>query len=81
MYEPFVEFILGVRINNILAIRKWLPTVRAMFPMLRELWRHFEKGFLGAETLLYRLGSAILQYCDDPSSLLPGAGGVPERSF
>ena len=53
MDEPFVVFIIGMRINNFFAVRKWFPTVRAMFPMLRELYRHPEKGFLGAETFLY----------------------------
>jgi hypothetical protein len=62
MDEPFVVFIIGMRINNIFAVRKWFPAVRAMFPMLRELYRHTEKGFLGAETLLYWLGPALLQY-------------------
>ncbi len=62
MDEPFVVFIIGMRINKLLAIRKWLPTVRAMGPMLRELYRHPEKGFLGAEFFLYWRGPAILQY-------------------
>ena len=62
MEEPFVVFIIGMRINRPLAVRKWFPTVRAMGPMLEELYRHPEKGFLGAEFFLYRWGPAILQY-------------------
>lgn len=62
MDEPFVVFIIGMRINNLLAVRKWLPTARAMGPMLKELYQHPEKGFLGAEFLLYWRGPAILQY-------------------
>ncbi len=34
-----------MRINRPLAIRKWLPTVRARGPMLRELNKHPEKSF------------------------------------
>lgn len=60
--EPFVVFIIGMRINNLFAVRRWLPTVRAMGPMLRELYRHPEKGFLGAEFFLYWRGPAIVQY-------------------
>lgn len=60
--EPFVVFIIGMRINRPLAIRKWLPTLRAMGPMLRELYRHPEKGFLGAEFFFYWPGVAVLQY-------------------
>jgi hypothetical protein len=62
MDEPFVVFVIGMRINRPLAIGKWLPTARAMGPMLRELYRHPGKGFLGAEFFLYRWGPAIVQY-------------------
>ncbi|CAA9446027.1 MAG: hypothetical protein AVDCRST_MAG14-425 [uncultured Rubrobacteraceae bacterium] len=62
MDEPFVVFMIGMRINRLLAIRKWLPTTRAMGPMLRELYKHPEKGFLGAEFFFYWPGVAILQY-------------------
>ena len=58
--EPFVVFIIGMRINRPLAIGKWLPTVRAMGPMLKELYSHPEKGFLGGE--FFRWGPAIVQY-------------------
>lgn len=60
--EPFVVFIIGMRINNLLAVRKWLPTVRAMGPMLKELYAHPEKGFLGSEFFLYWRGPALVQY-------------------
>src|SRR4028119_810000 len=62
MDEPFVVFVIGMRINRPLALRKWLPTARAMPPMLKELYKHPEKGFLGAEFFLYRWGPAIVQY-------------------
>ena len=60
--EPFVVFLIGMRINRPLAIGKWLPTARAMGPMLRELYRHPEKGFLGGEFFFYLWGPAVLQY-------------------
>jgi hypothetical protein len=60
--EPFVVFIIGMRINNLFAVRKWLPTFRAMGPMLRELYKHPEKGFLGGEFFLYGRGPALVQY-------------------
>jgi hypothetical protein len=31
-----------MRINNLFAVRKWLPTLRAMGPMLNELYQHPE---------------------------------------
>ena len=62
MDDPFVVFIIGMRINRVFAFKKWVPTMRAMGPMLRELYRHPEKGFLGGEFFLYRRGPALIQY-------------------
>lgn len=60
--ESLAVFVIGLRVNNLLAVRKWLPTTRAMGPMLRELYAHPEKGFLGAETFVYWRGVAMIQY-------------------
>jgi hypothetical protein len=42
-----------MRINKFFAFKTWVPTARAMGPMLRELYQHPEKGFLGGEFFLY----------------------------
>ncbi|MGH3089949.1 MAG: DUF4188 domain-containing protein [Rubrobacteraceae bacterium] len=60
--EPFVVFMIGMRINKFFAFGKWVPTARAMGPMLKELHRNPERGFLGAETFLYWPGIALVQY-------------------
>lgn len=44
---PLVVFLIGVRINNWLRWREWLPVVRAMNPMISYLYQHPESGFLG----------------------------------
>ncbi len=62
MDEPFAVFMIGMRINRLFAVRQWLPTLRAMGPMLKELYQHPEKGFLGGEFFLYWRGPAIVQY-------------------
>jgi hypothetical protein len=62
MDEPFVVFLIGMRINRPLAVGRWLPTARAMMPMLRELYSHPEKGFLGGEFFFYGRGPALVQY-------------------
>jgi hypothetical protein len=59
---PFVVFLIGMRINRIFALRKWLPTARAMTAMLSALIRHPEKGFLGAQPILYWRGIGLIQY-------------------
>ncbi len=51
-----------MRINKLFAVNKWVPTIRAMGPMLRELYKHPEKGFLGGEFFLYWRGPALVQY-------------------
>lgn len=59
---PFVVFIIGMRVNRFFAFRKWIPTAMAMGPMLRTLYEHPEKGFLGAQTYLNWRGVTIVQY-------------------
>lgn len=46
---PFVVFLIGMRINRLWKFWEWWPVATAMVPMLRELYTHPEKGFLGAE--------------------------------
>ncbi|MEL6163249.1 MAG: DUF4188 domain-containing protein [Cyanobacteria bacterium J06628_3] len=60
--EPFVVFLIGMRINKIFALNKWLPIAMAMKPMLKTLYKHPEKGFLGGETFLYSRGVGLIQY-------------------
>lgn len=60
--EPFAVFMIGLRINHFFDFGSWVPTARAMGPMLKELYAHPEKGFLGAEYFLYSRGPAVVQY-------------------
>ncbi|MBW4688519.1 MAG: DUF4188 domain-containing protein [Komarekiella atlantica HA4396-MV6] len=60
--EPFVVFLIGMRINKFFAFSKWIPTARAMSPMLRSLQQNPDKGFLGGETFIYWRGVGLLQY-------------------
>jgi hypothetical protein len=58
----FVVFIIGMRINNLLAVNKWLPVSRAMPRMLQELYRQPELGFLHAEYFVSWRNVMTLQY-------------------
>ncbi|MEH1835762.1 MAG: DUF4188 domain-containing protein [Nostoc sp.] len=60
--EPFVVFLIGMRINKFFAFSKWIPTARAMSPMLRSLNQNPEKGFLGGERFIYPRGVGLIQY-------------------
>jgi hypothetical protein len=60
--ESYVVFLIGMRINRLLAVRKWTQVARSMGPMLRELYAHPELGFLSTEYLLNWRGVTLLQY-------------------
>ena len=62
MDEPFVVFLIGMRVNRPLAFGKWIATARAMGPMVRELQQHPQKGLLGVEQFFYWPGAALVQY-------------------
>ena len=44
----FVVFLIGMRINKLWKVWKWLPVFLAMPRMLRELEQNADSGFLGA---------------------------------
>lgn len=60
--DSFVVFIIGMRINRLLSFTKWIPTVWAMGPMLRELHQHTKYGFLSFETYFNWRGITLVQY-------------------
>jgi hypothetical protein len=60
--EPFVVFLIGMRINKLWAVHKWLPVVMAMAPMVSTLYRHPEKGFLGGYTTIGSGGPVMVQF-------------------
>ncbi len=60
--EPFVVFLIGMRINKFFAFRKWIAVAKAMGPMLRTLYQHPEKGFLGAQGFFNLRGPVLIQY-------------------
>ena len=48
--EPFVVFLIGMRINQLRAVHKWMPVAAAMPAMLKVLESNPAKGLLGVET-------------------------------
>ncbi len=60
--DSFVIFIIGVRINNLLAIHKWLPVTLAMSPMLQELYQDKSLGLMHASFHFGLRGISIVQY-------------------
>ncbi|MEV4925317.1 DUF4188 domain-containing protein [Streptomyces roseoverticillatus] len=66
-----VVFLIGMRINRWRAVRHWLPTLRAMPRMLKELSRDENSGLLGFQALA---GSprdrTVVQYWESREKLL-----------
>ena len=59
---PFVVFVIGFRVNRLLAINKWLPVAKAMGPMLKELYAKPSLGFLAGFPSIYWRGVMLTQY-------------------
>ena len=58
----FVVFLIGMRINRLWKIGKWLPVVRAMPRMVAELGRQPELGLLHARTQFGLPDLMMVQY-------------------
>ena len=67
--EPFVVFLIGMRINKWWRIDKWWPAASAMYPMLVTLFTHPEKGFLHGEFFWNFSGPAVIQYWESFDAL------------
>jgi hypothetical protein len=59
--EPFVVLLIGMRINKLWHVHRWLPLVFQMGRMLRELHTNRAKGFLGGKTWFGRT-TVLIQY-------------------
>jgi hypothetical protein len=60
--EPFVVFLIGMRVNRLLALRSWTRVAAAMPPMIAELRRNPALGLLHAEFFFYWRGVGVIQY-------------------
>lgn len=69
MDEPFVVFLIGMRINSYWKIHKWLPTAAAMPWMLRELESAENSGLLHFETTVNTRTILMVQYWDSFESV------------
>lgn len=58
----FVVFLIGMRINRLLLLHKWIPVARAMPKMLKELFAHKEIGLLHAQSFIGWRTVVVVQY-------------------
>jgi hypothetical protein len=57
-----VVFLIGMRVNRLWKVHKWLPTAMSMPPMLRELQQHPELGLLGVQQFVGGRTTMLVQY-------------------
>lgn len=62
-------FLIGMRINRVWRPDAWGPVVAAMPPMLAELSKDPDSGFLGYRMLLGSRGPTVVQYWRSPEHL------------
>lgn len=60
--EKIAVFLIGLRINKLRRPDIWLPSLKAMGPMIAELSVDPESGFLGVQTALVWRGPLMVQY-------------------
>jgi len=60
--QPFVIFLIGMRVNKWWRFDKWMAVASAMGPMLQTLFTDPEKGFLHAEFFWNFSGPVLIQY-------------------
>jgi len=60
--EPFVVFLIGMRVNRFWKFAKWMRVAKAMPPMIAELKKNPGLGLLHVETALYWRGVVNIQY-------------------
>jgi hypothetical protein len=67
--EGFVLFLIGMRINNPLAIHRWLPVFMAMGRMLPELFKNPQLGFKSYQMWMGRT-LILVQYWESAEKLM-----------
>ncbi|MFK8181900.1 MAG: DUF4188 domain-containing protein [Phormidesmis sp.] len=62
--DPFVVFLIGMRVNCFWPVQKWWSVAGAMGPMVKTLKQHPDKGLLGAESFfrLWPLETCMVSY-------------------
>jgi hypothetical protein len=67
--EGIVVFLIGMRINNLLAFHKWVPVFMAMGRMLPELYKNPQLGFKSYQMWFSRT-LILVQYWESAEKLL-----------
>jgi hypothetical protein len=66
----FVVFLIGMRVNKLWKLHRWIPVSMAMGPMLAALAKHPELGLLGYRMTIGWRGPTLIQYWRSSEHLL-----------
>jgi Domain of unknown function (DUF4188) len=66
----FVVFLIGMRVNKLWKLHRWIPVATAMGPMLAALAKHPELGLLGYRMTIGWRGPTLIQYWRSSEHLL-----------
>jgi hypothetical protein len=79
MDEPFVVFLIGMRVNRYWKVHKWLPVALAMPRMLRELTNDEDSGLLSFESTINTRTILMVQYWDSFENLREYARDIDQK--
>ncbi|MFG3051489.1 DUF4188 domain-containing protein [Kitasatospora sp. NPDC048239] len=78
--QDITLFVFGIRVNRFRAVGRWLPVLRAMKPMIRELTEDADSGLLGYRTYLQSPRELmVMQYWRSTKELLDYSQGATHR--
>ena len=60
--KPFALFLIGMRVNRLWAVSRWLPVARAMTRMQAELVRNPDSGLLWQKNFISGRVTLLMQY-------------------
>ncbi|HTC84537.1 MAG TPA: DUF4188 domain-containing protein [Rhizomicrobium sp.] len=79
--KPFALFLIGMRINNLLAVTRWGPVASAMPRMQRELAKKPEAGLLWQRNFFSGRTTLNLQYWESAEKLFAYAQDREGKHF
>lgn len=79
--KQFVVFLIGMRVNKLWAVRRWMRVAMAMRPMLKELYSKPDLGFLSGEPMFSWMGITMVQYWRSAAELQAYANARDSAHF
>jgi len=67
--KPFALFLIGMRVNHLFAVSRWLPVARAMTRMQAELVKKPDAGLLWQRNFLSGRITLLIQYWESAEKL------------